>query len=422
MEQEDQTMWSNWAGNETVAAPVLRPTTRDELAEALRVDRVLRPVGAGHSFTPIVAADAVLDPGGLEGPLVGAQEGSAVWLRATARLHELSAAMADKGLAFRNLGDINVQSLAGAAATGTHGTGETLPCLGAEIAAARLMTAEGDLLDTSGDADLTRAAQVSLGLFGVMVEAQVNVMPRHRLHRRVTMEPDRVLFDTADARWAEHRNYEMFLIPHSGKGLALRHDLTEADETKPPLSLDELSLALLRFGAKLRRLHPALQRGLLAAMSAVVGDEEQVGEAWKVLSSPRNTRFTEMEYHLPAEGAIEVVQAVYQRMLTRHPEVYFPVELRKTAGDDAWLSPFTGGARVSMAIHAHHRDDHLAAMRDLEPLLIEAGGRPHWGKLHWQEGAALAQMYPRYHDFCELRARLDPKGRFLSPAMARLVS
>lgn len=415
-------MWMNWAGNETVAAPVLRPTTLGDLAEALRVDRVLRPVGAGHSFTPIVAADAVLDPGGLDGPLVGAAADGRVWLRATARLHELSAAMADRGLAFRNLGDINVQSLAGAAATGTHGTGETLPCLGAEIAAARIMTADGQLLDTSGDADLTRAAQVSLGLLGVMVEAQVNVAARHRLHRRVTMEPDALLFDTADARWADHRNYEMFLIPHTGKGLALRHDLTDAAETKPPLSLDELSLALLRFGAKLRRVHPRLQRALLAAMSATVRDEEQVGEAWKVLSSPRNTRFTEMEYHLPADGAMDVVRAVYARMLSRHPDVYFPVELRKTAGDDAWLSPFTGGARVSVAIHAHHRDDQTAALRDLEQLLIEAGGRPHWGKLHWLDGATLSGLYPQYQAFCDLRARLDPKGRFLSPAMERLVS
>lgn len=64
-------------------------------------------------------------------------------MNANARLRDLSVALAGQGVAFRNLGDINIQSLAGAVSSATHGTGRTLPCLAAEITDARFISPSG---------------------------------------------------------------------------------------------------------------------------------------------------------------------------------------------------------------------------------------------------------------------------------------
>ncbi|WP_419740060.1 FAD-binding protein [Ruegeria sp.] len=179
-------MWTNWAGNETATAPISRPLGLDQLRATVAEPENLRVVGAGHSFTPIVCgAERILDLSQLHLPTVGPVEDGQVWANANARLRDLSPALAEQGVAFRNLGDINTQSLAGAASTATHGTGRTLPCLAAEIADAKFIGATGDILTTSQIP--LEMAQVTLGLLGILTEARINVVPKYNLRRRVTL-------------------------------------------------------------------------------------------------------------------------------------------------------------------------------------------------------------------------------------------
>ena len=125
-------MWTNWAGNQRTQTPIKRPTSISELQQAVAQSGTLRVVGAGHSFTPIVAGgDRILDLSDIDLPVVGEVGEDKVWVNANARLRDLSPALAGQGMAFRNLGDINTQSLAGAVSTATHGTGRSLPCLAA---------------------------------------------------------------------------------------------------------------------------------------------------------------------------------------------------------------------------------------------------------------------------------------------------
>ena len=53
------------------------------------------------------------------------------------RLKALSRELYARGLAMPNLGDIDAQSLAGALATGTHGTGTRLPNLSGQVSRRR---------------------------------------------------------------------------------------------------------------------------------------------------------------------------------------------------------------------------------------------------------------------------------------------
>ncbi|MEX0286640.1 MAG: D-arabinono-1,4-lactone oxidase [Paracoccaceae bacterium] len=410
-------MWSNWSGNQQCSAPVLQPKGAAEIAAAIRSADCVRPVGTGHSFTPLVpGAGAVIAPQP-DGDPVRVVEGSRVWLDANAPLHVLSEALAAKGLAFRNLGDINVQTLAGASSTATHGTGATLPCLAAEITGARLVDGTGEVQDVSAE-DLP-GVQVALGLLGVLTEVEMEVVPAYNLRRRTAIKPAEELIGQMEDRWASHRNYEFFLLPHAGRGVGISHDVTEDVPGKPPMDLDELGVAYLKATRHLKA-WPGLRRGAIGLLAAVMSDEDYVGESWKVLSSTRRTRFNEMEYHLPPEVARDVLDEIEGLLARKHRDVWFPIEVRRTAGDTAWLSPFQGGGRVSVAVHMAAGQDYVAYFRDCEAVFRAAGGRPHWGKLHGLKRANLEALYPDLGKFDALRARFDPKDRFMSPALAEL--
>ncbi|MEM9726185.1 MAG: D-arabinono-1,4-lactone oxidase [Pseudomonadota bacterium] len=428
--------WANWSGCER-AEPSARsaPTDLGSLRAAVTEGPApVRVVGAGHSFTPVVTTPGTLitldqfSPGGAAVVRDVDPSANSAWINAGARLHMISPALDDAGLAFKNLGDINVQTLAGATATATHGAGRTLPCLAAEIQAARLMTAQGEILEVSAeqDPDLLRAAQVSLGALGVLVEAKIALRPRFKLRRRTWTAPLEETLAGAEERWARHRNYEFFVIPHSGYAINVAHDLTDADETERPPSADEEGLRSLRRVRDVLKWLPTLRRVALASAIRGFPPEDVVGESWRLLSSDRRTLFNEMEYHLPAHtgasasDALDLLRALVGRIERERREVFFPIEVRRTAGDAAWLSPFQGGERISIAVHTHAPDPRDWLYTLAEPAFREAGGRPHWGKLHSLSAGDLEALYPDFDRFRALRRKLDPKGRFLNRHLAAL--
>jgi FAD/FMN-containing dehydrogenase len=168
------------------------------------------------------------------------------------------------------------------------------------------------------------------------------------------------------------------------------------------------------------RWSPWLRRRLLAIALGRTPPEDVVGTGWQLLANTRETRFNEMEYHLPPHSAFDALRDLIAWIETHRREVFFPVEVRKTAADDAWLSPFQGGSRISIAVHAHASDPHDWFFDGPEQILRAAGGRPHWGKLHSLTAADLVPLYPDFERFVALRRELDPAGVFLTPACARL--
>ncbi|CUJ86130.1 L-gulono-1,4-lactone dehydrogenase [Ruegeria denitrificans] len=412
-------MWTNWAGNQRAQTPITRPTSISELQQAVAQSGTLRIVGSGHSFTPIVAgADRILDLSDIDLPVVGEVGEEKVWVNANARLRDLSPAFAGQGLAFCNLGDINTQSLAGAASTATHGTGRTLPCLAAEITAAKLVSAGGDILSTD-DIPL-EMAQVTLGMLGILTEAQISVVPKYNLRRQVRLADLQDSIANMHQNWAENRNFEFFYIPFTGKAVELRHEISDAPEGKAPRDLDMIAVKVLKLARNVGLLSSGLRKMLLKLLTMAQSDEDYVGESWRVLCSDRRIRFKEMEYHLPPDVAQDVLQEVITRLHRDHKDIYFPIEVRQTAGDAACLSPFQGGPRISIAIHTDAAEDHQRYFDAIEPLFVEAGGRPHWGKMHSLGFTKLSNLYPDFDRFCALREQLDPLGKFLTPALARL--
>jgi len=403
--------WSNWSGSvgcapRRIVMPAAEAEIRALVREASAEGLTVRVAGTGHSFTPLVATDGLLisldNWRGIES--YDAERGR-VTVRAGTKLHDLGEELLALGLAMENLGDVDVQSIAGAVSTGTHGTGRTLGSISMQVVGLRLVGADGEVIDITeeGDPDLLRAARVSLGVLGVLSAVTLSVCPAYRLHERVWREPIGPCLERLEERIAANTRYEFFWFPAS--------DEAECKTLNPTdLPADEPSAELV----------------VGTPPSAVPGtprepaERERVGWSARVIPSVRARLFNESEYAVPAEAGPACFRAVRTRMLKRHPEVQWPVEYRTLAADDAWLSPAYARQTVTISIHQDARLPFREFFEDIEAIFRDHDGRPHWGKIHTRTAEELRALYPRWDDFLTARARLDPEGRFLNPYLQDL--
>ena len=416
-------VWRNWSGIQH-SYPVQRSAPKDEgeLAALLKAGPApIRVTGASHSFTGLCATDGTLvSLDAMKGIERWDGDEATVW--AGTRLGDLGPALAAKGRAMANLPDINKQSLGGALGTATHGTGSTLKAIHGDVQALTLVTAGGAVLDCDGRTrpDLFSAAKVSLGALGIISKARLTTTANRRLRRRVWVEPFEEALEQAEARWKTHRNFEFYAVPFTGLAANISHDETDEPAQDRPPSQDDAFLDVLKSLRNLLGYSTGMRKAAARALLGGSKPETAVDEGWKLLSTERPVRFNEMEFHLPVETQLTALKEVVEAIETHRPDVFFPIEVRRIAPDDAWLSPFQGQPRGSVAVHAYYRDEYQFFFELIQPIFLKHGGRPHWGKLHSLKGPDLAALYPRWNDFLEIRRELDPQGRLLNPYLKTL--
>jgi L-gulonolactone oxidase len=416
-------MWSNWSRGQSCApAEHVRPQSRAELSEAVARGRAVRVAGAGHSFSGGVPTDGtLLSLERLDRVLDVDRASGLVRAEAGISLHRLVRELHAHGLALPNLGDIDVQSLAGALVTGTHGTGARLGNLASGVEAMELVLADGSKRALDGGDEL-RAARVSLGALGVVAAVTLRCVPSFRLHAVDRPLPLEDVLGSLDERVDGNDHFELFTFPHSPLALTRTNNRTEAPATprRPrrewlqDVVMDNHVFGLLnRTARRVPRAIPRINRAAGRAASR----RERVADSFDVFASPRLVRFEEMEYALPRARAAEAVRAA-REILARHP-VSFPIELRFSAGDDALLSPAHARDSAYVAVHVFEGMAYEAPFGEVEAVMREWDGRPHWGKRSFLAAEELAPRYPRWADFAALRERLDPEGRFVNPWIAR---
>ena len=238
--------------------------------------------------------------------------------------------------------------------------------------------------------------------------------------RQVWLEPFEEALAKAEERWATHRNFEFYAVPFTGLAAGISHDETDDPAEARGPDQDSAFLDALKGLRNLLGFSTPLRKAAAKALLAGAKPETAVDEGWKLLSTERPVRFNEMEFHLPVEVQLEALAEIVAIIEKERPDVFFPIEVRRIAADDAWLSPFHGGPRGSIAVHTHYKDDFSFLYGLIEPIFRRYGGRPHWGKLHNLRGEPLAALYPRWNDFLKVRAELDPEGRMLNPYLKGL--
>ncbi len=422
------TTWTTWAGDETcVPAVHARPTSTAQVATAVQDaatrGHTVRVAGAGHSFTPVVLTDgALLSLDRMDRILdVDASTGR-VRVQAGITLNALSNRLWDEhGLALENLGDIDVQSLAGATATGTHGTGARLGNLSTAIEAVQLVAGDGTVHeltpDDADDGQAWRAARVSVGALGVVTELTVRTVPAFVLRGHDLVEDRAAVLDELDARAAAHDHFELFAFPYADRLITRTNDRVDAPPRPRGAARAYVADHLLTnhaFGAlcRLGRRRPALVPRLNRLATTLGGSAPQTDRSYRVFATPRSVRFNEMEYAIPRHHAATAVRAVLELVERERLPISFPLELRTVAGDDALLSPAHGRETAYVAAHVFQGTAWQPFLREVEAIMRDLDGRPHWGKRHFRTAADLAPAYPGWDAFQAVRDRLDPDRRF----------
>jgi FAD/FMN-containing dehydrogenase len=395
--------WSNWSGRQTsTPARVVAPTSEAEIVEAVLAASAggwaVRAVGASHSHSRVAATDGLLmEMDGWQGVVAADRDGLSATIRSGTRIFQLGEPLHACGLALRNQGDIDKQSISGATATGTHGTGPTLQNLSASVRGVRLVLASGELVDCDADTEpaLFEVARHSLGGVGIVSQVRLDMRPAYQLRERTWFEPPASVFGRIDELTSATRHFEFFWMPQNDSCAC--KSLAEIDPDAVP----------------------TVDRGQPTG-GELSGLRERQGWSHEIISSIRDVKHTEMEYSVPAAAGPACFEDLRQMILSDFGDLQWPLEYRTLAADDLWISSAGGRDTVTISAHQDIALDDEPLFSACEAIFRRHDGRPHWGKVHTCRGDELAVVYPRYRDWWAVRDRYDPDERFVTPDLAAL--
>jgi len=426
--------WRNWTGDQRCTPrAVERPASIEEVAAAVERAREqgsrVRVAGAGHSFSDIACSDGLmLKLDRLAGVSDVDRSSGLVRVQAGITIRELSARLLGHGLALENLGDIDVQSMAGAISTATHGTGARLRNISSQVTEMTLVLADGSTLVCSPEhePEVFRAARVGLGALGVVVELTLQCVPAFTLRGVDAPAPLAETLDRFHELALGNDHFEFFVFPYADAALTRTNNRTEAAPRPRGRASAYANDVLLtnhafelfcRAGRRLPRMIPRINR----LVTRLAGSSVRVERSADIFASPRLVRFTEMEYALPRENTPQAVRQVMAMIEERRLAVPFPIEVRTVAPDDAFLSTAAGRESGFVAVHMYSGMAWEPYFRAVESIMDDLGGRPHWGKRHFQTAATLRPRYPEWDRFQAVRARLDPQGLFANDWTERVL-
>ncbi|MBX9472965.1 D-arabinono-1,4-lactone oxidase [Microcella sp.] len=428
--------WRNWARTEQVTpARVERPASGDEVVAAIaraRTDGLpVKAIGSGHSFTGIAVAPGVqLDLTDLAGLTHLDATTGLVTLAAGTKLHAASALLHEHGLAFENLGDIDVQSISGALSTGTHGTGRAFGGLATQLRKVTLATADGHLLPISPtlNAELWPAARLGLGALGVLVDLTVQTVPTFVLAADEHPEPLDDVLDDWPNRSTQADHVEFYWFPHTKLALTRSNTRLPADAPRQPVGRvkrwvddDLLGNGLYEVLCRIGSIAPGTIPGFNRLACGVAFNRQAADFSHRVFASERRVRFREMEYSVPLDAVAPVMRELDRVIEANGWRISFPIEVRATAADDVWLSTAHGRESSYIAVHRYHREDAHDYFAAAEAILRAHDGRPHWGKLHSRTADDLRPAYAHFDEFLAVRDRLDPDRVFTNPYLDRVL-
>lgn len=402
---------TNWAGNVAFSAQHYhRPASIGELQRLVASSERARAVGTRHSFSRIADGPGdLISVAGLPKVIDIDSGRAAVTVSAGVRYGELAVRLNEAGYALRNLGSLPHLSIAGACATGTHGSGDANGNLATAVSALQMVTAGGDLatLSRDGDGEAFRGAVVGLGALGIVTSLTLDLVPAFGIRQYVY---ERLPRDQMDEHLAE--------IFASAYSVSLF-----TDWRRPWIRQMWLKRLAGEPAVPQRWLGAVLAdgpRNPVPGMSPVYCTE-QLGAPgpWHLRLPHFRLEFTpstgdelQSEYLVPRERASEALAAV-GRVSDRVTPVLQISEIRTVAPDDLWLSP--SYQRPSVAIHFTWIKDQEAVtpvLAAIEDELAPLQARPHWAKLFSISPAALRGLYQRLPDFQRLRGEYDPAGKF----------
>jgi alditol oxidase len=404
---------TNWARNVTFAARARhRPTSVPELQELVASSPRLRVLGTGHSFNRI--ADTTGDLVSVAGlPSVLQLADAHVTVSAGTRYGELASYLQSAGAALGNLASLPHISVAGACATGTHGSGNRNVSLGAAASAVEFVSASGELVRLARSDDGFAGSVVALGCLGVLTSMTLDVVPTYDLRQYVYED---LPFDALVAHFDEIFGCAYSVSAFSNwtePGLRVWVIAREDAGHDVPASLG----ANLADGPQ----HPVpgVAADNCTVQGGVPGPWHERLPHFRAGFTPSSGDELQSEYLVAYADGPAAIEAI-DRVRTQIAPVLLTSEIRTVAADDLWLSPSYG--RDSVGFHFTWIKDEGAvrpAIAALESTLAEFDARAHWGKLFSIDPAVVKGQYERLPDFGRLMNQYDPDGKFRNELIDR---
>ncbi len=408
----------NWAGTHTYTAPrIVEASSVDEVRRAVAGSGPVHALGTRHSFTDLPdTAGTLIDLAGLSGGFAlepAASGATAVRVAAGTRYGVLALWLEERGLALHNLGSLPHISVGGATATGTHGSGDGNGVLTSAVRGIRYVGADAELHEVRRGDDDFAALAVGLGAFGVITELTLEVRPTYRVRQDVYVG---VSWDAALERFDEvtAAGYSVSVFTRWGDSVGDVWVKTRLDTDEDPVADTLLD------GGRVVEANPLQGLPDLTELGGVPGPWMLRLPHFRLDGTPSFGDELQSEYFVDRADAPAALRAVRALAPLIEPHL-FVSELRTAASDDLWLS----GAyqRDFLAIHFTWKNDPAGVITVL-PLIEQAlapfSARPHWGKLHAFDAAAIARVHPKLADARAVFERLDPDGRFANAHLRRV--
>ncbi|MGF7015316.1 L-gulonolactone oxidase [Ornithinibacillus bavariensis] len=425
MKTEQGKRWRNWARtSQSTPEKTFYPSSIEEVVfivkEAVQEQKRIRVVGAGHSFTKLVETnDWLISLDLLSGIEEIDEVNHMVTVLGGTRLFQLGEELGQAGYAQENLGDINVQSIAGAISTGTHGTGLDFGNISTQVVELSIVTASGEILTVSEqqNARYFKACLVSLGSLGIIVKVKLKIIKS----LVYAYQSDKILYpllvEQLDQYIHDNRHFEFYLFPYSDIVQVKTMNITDRKPERlhfhrfQNLLLENYLFYIL---SEFCRLFSKGSRFVSRLSARAIGKTTIAGKSHELFATPRLVKFREIEYCIPIEHFKSAIQEIRECIEEKKHRVHFPIECRTVKADDSWLSPSYQRESAYIAFHMYKGMPYEEYFYDMEAIMRKYEGRPHWGKMHHLSQKELLALYPKLPDFLAVRQELDPHGVFLN--------
>lgn len=425
-------VYRNWSSSVVFRpAEILLPNSeaevRDIVLRCVAEGKRLRVVGSAHSFTALIETEQVLvSLDNLQGLIQADKEALTAEVWAGTKLKALGEILHKEGMGMENLGDIDVQSIAGALSTGTHGTGVDFGTLATQLLEVTFVAASGEIITCSEtlNPEYFQAARISLGALGVITRLKLRLKPAYKLKYASKKQKLREVLDQLDAYKSRNRNFEFYWFPFTDTVQTKEMNLT--DEAAKPGGIGQwfndifMENGVFWLLSKISRFIPGTSKAVSRISAWGISTGTSVAWSHQVFATPRYVRFQEMEYNLPQEHFRDALLEIQALIDEKQFRVHFPLECRFVAADDIWISPAYGRKSAYIAVHMYKGMKYKEYFDAIEAVLKKYDGRPHWGKMHNMTAEECAERYPKWQDFQRVRQQLDPKGMFMNPYLERL--
>lgn len=410
---------------------LLKPTSEEEIIEIIKKanqeNRNVRVVGSYHSWTNLVVAEDILvSLDNWQGVIKIDEANNWAEIKAGTKLHRATHELHQAGFALANLGDIDVQSIAGALSTGTHGTGKEFGTLATQLIEVTLITGKGDLITCSENQhpEIFKAAQISLGALGIITRMKLKIVPQYKLEYVSKLAYLDDMIDNFHQYNSENRNYEFYWFPHTNKVQLKLVNTTDLPIKSGGFSRSVNDIVVENMGysvlSNLSRTFKPVTRWLTNFSANYVPKGRWINYSHKIFATKRWVHFYEMEYNVPEENFPNCIREIQQWITNNDYRVHMPLEVRYVKADDILISPANGRNCIYIAVHQFIGMEYKPYFEAVEKIFLKYGGRPHFGKMNTLTNVDFEKIHPHWSTFKNIRKQLDPNGVMLNKYLKQI--